>query len=108
MQWLPVVLFVLLGLIFAGKGLRRRARRFWAWGRMGEGAPLSRRSYVIFGTTFFAIASTLARAPEPGWIAVFLVGACFVAIIASGYADTRSARQRRIAKGKSGSEAQGG
>ena len=43
-RFLPIVAFGLIGVVFLDKSLRRGARRTWAWGRMGEGAPLSRIS----------------------------------------------------------------
>ena len=93
--WIPIFVFVFLGVIFLDMALRRGARRTWAWGRTGGGAPLSRRSYGIVGLTFFAVAFTVARAPDPGWAAAAAIGVCFVGIIASGFADTRAAERNR-------------
>ena len=95
MTWLPIVAFILLGAVFLDKSLRRSARRTWAWGRMGEGAPLSRTSYAILALMFFAIAFTLSRAPEPGLVAAIAVGVCFVSMIVAGFADTKADRDNR-------------
>jgi hypothetical protein len=92
MHWLPVVAFVLLGAVFLDKALRRRARRTWAWGRTGGGAPLSRKSYAVWAMSFFAIACAVARAPKPGIAAATAVGLGFVSIIVVGCADTKAAR----------------
>jgi uncharacterized membrane protein YbaN (DUF454 family) len=94
MQWLPVGAFVLLGVIFCDKALRRGARRTWAWGRAGGGAPLSRKSYAVWALTFFAIAFAIARAPEPGVAAAVVLALCLVSIIVAGFADTRALRRQ--------------
>jgi hypothetical protein len=86
--------FVLLGVVFVDKALRSGATRNWAWGRMGEGPPLSRAAYAAWGFAFFAIAFTIWRAPHPGWRAAAAVGACLVAIIVVGIFDTRADRRR--------------
>ena len=95
MHWFPIVGFILLGLIFLDKGLRRRARRNWAWGRMGEGPPLSRISYVVLATMFFAIAFTLSRAPDPGVVAAVAIGLCFIVVVVAGIVDTALNRKKR-------------
>ena len=95
MHWLPVVAFVLLGVVFLDKALRRGARRTWAWGRTGGGAPLSRISYAVWALTFIAIAFAVARAPKPGLVAAIAIGLCFVSIIVMGIADTRVDRDKR-------------
>jgi hypothetical protein len=87
-QWLPVAAFVLLGVVFFDKALRRGARRTWTWGRVRGGASLSRKSYAIWGTTFFAITFAVARVSKPGIIAGIAIGLCLISIIVSGFADT--------------------
>jgi preprotein translocase subunit SecG len=90
---LPVVAFGLIGLVFLDKSLRSGARRTWAWGRTGEGAPLSRVSYAVWAITFFSIAFTLSRAPQPGLGAVFAIALCFGAVVVMGFLDTRADRK---------------
>ena len=95
MHVLPIVAFVILAVVFLDKALRRKARRNWAWGRMGEAAPLSRISYAVWAMTFFAIAFTLARAPRPGLGAAIVIGVSCVAVIVSGFADSRTYRRSK-------------
>lgn len=97
MHVLPIVAFVLIGLVFLDKSLRRRAKRTWAWGRMGEGPPLSRTSYAVWAVTFFSIAFTLSRAPEPGIVAAAAIATCCVAVIVMGFLDTRADREKGAA-----------
>ena len=93
MHLLSVVAFWFIGVIFLDKSLRRGARRTWAWGRVGEGAPLSRVSYAVWALTFFSIAFTLSRAPEPGLGAALAIALCFGAVIVMGILDTRADRR---------------
>ena len=92
MHFVPIVAFVLIGLFFLDKSLRRGARRTWAWGRTGGRVPLSRTSYAVWAVTFFSIAFTLARAPKPGLGAAVAIAACCVAVIVMGFVDTRADR----------------
>lgn len=92
MSWLPIAAFVVLGLVFLDKALRRGAKRTWAWGRTGGGPKLSRRSYAVWALTFFTIAAILSRAHEPGGLAVLVIGVCLVAVIVAGFADAREQR----------------
>jgi len=87
---LPIVAFVLIGLIFLDKSLRRGARRTWAWGRTGERVSLSRSSYAVWAVTFFTIAFTLSRVTKPGLGTAAAIAACFVAVIVMGFVDTRT------------------
>jgi len=100
-QWIPILAFILLGLIFCDKALRPGARRTWAWGRTGDGAQLSRLSYAMWGLTFFAIAFAAVGAPKPGLAAVAVIAFLFVSVIACGFADTRAARRSRASQGRS-------
>jgi preprotein translocase subunit SecG len=92
----PIAVFVFLGLLFLDKALRSRAKRTWAWGRMGEGAPLSRVSYAILAITFFVVAFIVSRAPDPGAGAAIAIGLCFVSVIVMGYVDTRSQSKMNV------------
>lgn len=100
MQWLPVGAFVLLGVVFCDKALRRGARRTWAWGRTGGGVQLSRKSYAVWALTFFAIAFAIARAPKPGVAAAVTLALCFVSVIVAGFADTRAGRKKDTESGQ--------
>ena len=102
MHLVPIALFVVLGVLFLDKAMRSRAKRTWAWGRMGEGAPLSRLSYAILAITFFVVAFIVARAPEPGVGAAIAIGVCFVSVIVMGCFDTRSQSKKDAASGKAG------
>ena len=93
MNGFPIVAFGILAVVFLDKAMRRGATRTWAWGRMGEAAPLSRISYAVWAMTFIAIAFTLARAPKPGLGAAIAIGVSFVAVIVMGFADTRTYRK---------------
>lgn len=62
---------------------------------MGEGAPLSRISYAVLAVTFFSIAFTLARAPNPGFGAAIAIGLSFVAVVVMGTIDTRADRKSK-------------
>lgn len=82
--------FAVLGVLSLQKAVRRNARRRWAWGRVGSGPPLTRRSYAIWGAAFLAIAWVLVEAPRPSrWAAAALV-LCFLLILAAGFADART------------------
>jgi len=86
--------FVLLGAFFLQKAVRRSAKRSWAWGRVGGGPPLSRKSYAIWGMTFLSIAWVLGQAPEPSTPAVGALGFCFVAMLVAGFMDSAADRVR--------------
>lgn len=95
MSWTPTVLFTFLGLYFMDKALRKKARRSWGWGRTGEGAPISRTGYFVLAATFLDIGAMLAWSPgSPPITLIVLFGFCFLAILVSGFVDTRTDRRR--------------
>jgi hypothetical protein len=59
----------------------------------------------VWGLTFLVIAFTISRAPEPGWVAVAMIGICFVAVMVSGLVDTHAERRGRAAKDRGDTDA---
>lgn len=93
-EWAGILSFAAAGVYFIQKAIRPNAVRRWRWGRAGEGAPLSRTSYAIWGSMFFFVAVGVALGP-PGelWVGLFLI--CFVMLFAVGILDTRAENRRR-------------
>ena len=93
-NWVAL-LFTALGFFFLQKAARRSAVRSWGWGRTGDGAPLSRSSYALWGATFIVIGVGILRDPRPSSFSVTLFFACFIALGISGFMDTRAERRRQ-------------
>jgi len=93
-NWAGLLFFLALGGYFIQKAVRQSAVRRWNWGRAGEGAPLSRTSYAIWGSTFWVIGAGIACRPDLAaiWGGVFLL--CFVALFAAGLRDARAEKKK--------------
>ena len=95
MNWLPILGFVALGAFLLQKAARRNAKRHWAWGRAGEGPPLSRKGYAAWGVVFLSIAWVLSGAPNPSFLALAALLASFLAMLGVGFWDSAAARASR-------------
>jgi hypothetical protein len=93
-HWAGLLFFLVLGGYFAQKGVRPSAVRKWSWGRAGEGAPLSRTSYVLWGCTFWVIGAGVVSGPNLSDVWVGLFGLCFVLLFATGVRDAREGARK--------------
>jgi len=101
-HWIPIAAFFAFGVFFLQKAVRPGAKRTWAWGRAGDGPPLSRSGYAVWGATFVYIALVIAYAPHPPIAAVLGFGVCFLALAGVGIMDTLADRRKRKASREEG------